>query len=100
MRHNPGDQEHETEGIGQEQRTRHRLAEQDDSAGEVEHPEQKLPHESTPTLGPEGVQDFEPAGNDGGPADKDGADHGEKHDVSQNQKARGDHDEAEQNADP
>src|SRR5690348_9615977 len=65
----PGNQQHQAEDVGENQRAGDRLAHQHGAKGDVQDTEQQLPDEPAPTLGPERVDDLESAREDGHPAD-------------------------------
>src|ERR1700716_988622 len=93
-------QEQQSEDVGENQGAGDGLAHQHDADRDVQNAQKHLPQESSPSPGPEGVDDFESTGGNGRRADEDRADNGNEHDVTQDQYSCQDHDNSEQKADP
>ena len=69
-----GDQKQQSEDVGEDQGAGDGLSHQHDAERDVENAQEDLPYKSSPSLGPEGVNDLEGACGNGDPTDKDGAD--------------------------
>src|ERR1700716_2687249 len=93
-------QEQQSEDVGENQGAGDGLAHQHDADGDVQNAQKHPPQESSPSLGPEGVDDFEGTCGNGHHADEHRADNRNEHDVAQHQESRKDHHNSKQNADP